>query len=338
MADKRAETGDAAAAWSSYWQGTQEAAAYRKGGPQDEVLASFWSGLIGRICANGVRWRMLDFACGNGVVTQLALTAAHARDEKVAPEFVGLDASLPAASAYRARFPSASAVVAHGRRTPFADAAFDLVASQFGLEYAGLAALGEAARLVKPGGLLAAVMHMRHGALYRECESNFAAIARVRDSAVLAAAKEVFRRGASARRGLGSRAEFGRADARLAVAVKELENVLGSFGEAVAGGTVLRLYQDLAHMYGRMDAYDAGEVAAWADRLAGEIDSYAQRMSAVLDVALDAAQLDAAAALAASCGLAVRLREELRMGPGIGEPAAWVLVCERPHETALSPS
>ncbi len=195
----------------------------------------------------------------------------------------GFDCALRGRPAYRARFPAAPAVVCDARRTPFQDFAFDLVASQFGLEYAGIAAIGEGARLVAPGGALALVMHMKDGAIHRECEANLSAMAKVRDSRILAVAKEVFRRGLAVSRGQGSRAEFSRAEERFAAAVQEVDAVLAEYGESVAGGTVFRLYADLAHMHARMGAYDPAEVAQWADRMAREVEAYAARMSAMTE-------------------------------------------------------
>lgn len=327
MSDDRSEETSPGGAWADYWRHTPEAASYRGGGPQDEVLARVWSGVFSLARASGRDARVLDFACGNGAVSRFAVEGVDQAGFK--PVVIGLDGADSAARAYRASFPGFSAVVADIRHAPFADGSFDVVASQFGLEYAGIEGIAEAARLVAPGGLLAAVMHMKEGALYRECAINREAVARIRESAILSIVKEVFRRGAAVARGQGSRSAFRQADERLAGAVRAVEGVLLDAGDAVAGGAVRRLYTDLAHMYGRLTAYDSAEVARWADRMAREIDAYHGRMTAMLAAALDAAAFDAWASRAHSQGLAVRVSEALLMGSGGGEPAAWLLACER---------
>lgn len=327
MSDDSSQGVPRADAWNEYWRLTPEAAAHQAGGPQDESLARFWTGAFSGVLADGSARRLLDFACGNGAVTHRVAEAASASG--ATPSLVGFDGALAAVEAYRTRFPAAMAVVADANCTPFPDAAFDVVASQFGLEYAGMGAIEEAARLVAPGGVLAAVLHRKDGDLFRECETNLRAIERVRASRILAIAKEVFRRGAAALRGQGSRAEFRRAEARFAAAVTEVDGILREMGDQVAGGTVSRLYSDLGYMYGRLSAFDPAEVVQWADRMEGEADAYAGRMSSMLESAIDAAGLDQAAARAKSRGLSVRAAEELRNGPGSGESAAWVLVCDR---------
>ena len=328
MADADAGRVRGAGAWNDYWRLTAETAAHRAGGPQDEALSRFWSSVFsGQFEGNQVS-RVLDFACGNGAVTEIALgTAGTAGAE---PVLFGFDGAGTAAVAYRARFPGAVAVVADAARTPFPDGAFDMVASQFGLEYAGLDAVDEAARLVARGGVFAAVVHRREGALFRECEANLRAMQRVQASRILANAKEAFRRGAAAIRGHGSRSEFQRAEERFAAAVTEVDRVLADYGDGVAGGTVHRLYADLGHMYRRLGAFDPAEVALWAGRMETEVNAYAGRMSAMVESALDAAGLREASARAKARGLSVRTSEELRTGREGEESAAWVLVCDRP--------
>lgn len=310
-------------AWGEYWRLTREASALMAGGPQEEALARFWKAVLTRLAGRqGVR--LLDVACGNGAVTAAAYEAAGR-----GLEATGVDRAGSAITAYRARFPGARAAVADASRLPFRDAAFDVVASQFGVEYAGPPAFDEAARLVASGGLLAAVVHMAGGAIHGECLASREAVARVAACGILPAAKEVFRRGAAVARGQGSRAAFRDADARLAVAARQVEGVLAEFGPAVAGGAVHRLQADLAHMHRRLGAYDPAEVAAWADRMEREIEAYAGRMSAMVEAAVDASGLDEATSRCEARGLIALAREALHAGPGGGAPAAWIVLWER---------
>lgn len=314
--------------WDEYWRRTREAAAHRGGGPQDEVLARFWASFFDDALARSETARLLDLGCGNGAVARFALQAVS-RAGRPAPLVLGVDSSLSALNDLRKRFPSVAVVAADAKRIPFPDACFDVISSQFGLEYAGMDAFSEAARLVAAAGTLAAVIHLKDGALYRECAVNLEALTVVRECGILPATREVFRASRALTRGNGSRAAFSRADEELAAAVRKVDEVLRDRGEAVAGGAVYRLYADICHMYGRMRAYEPGEVATWADAMAREVEAYTGRMSSMLAAAIDDRGLDEIARRAASRGLSIRVREELRMGPGSGEPAAWVLVCDR---------
>jgi len=310
-------------AWGEFWRVTSESAAHAAGGAQEGALRRFWrESLVGHLA----RGRLLDLACGNGAVS--GVVSDLCREAGLAmPPLVGADGAAAAAVAYRARFAGGCAVVADSRHLPFPDGAFAVVASQFGIEYSGIPAVGEAARLVGPGGRLAAVLHLRGGAIHRECEANLAAIRRVQASRALPAAREVFRRAAAVAKGHGSRGEFRRADERLAGALGEVAAIVRESGSAVAGGAVLRLHEDLVHLRGRLAAHDPGEVSRWAEALEGEVEAYRARMAAMLAAALDEAGVREAAALASTQGLATRRCEALLTGRG--EPGAWALVCDR---------
>lgn len=325
MVEDSREAARGADAWDEYWRLTPEAAAHRAGGPQEAALARFWGGILERHAAGGRR--ILDFACGNGAFTTLAEAAAGKRGGDAADLF-GFDRAPAAVRSFRQRHRGACAVVADARGTPFPDRAFDLVASQFGLEYAGIESVPEAVRLVAPAGDLALVLHLKGGPLQRECEASARAIGRLEGSRLLERAVEVFRRGASAARGQGSRSEFIRAEERFAAAVREVDAVLDEEGEGVAGGTVHRLYADLAHMHARMGAYDPGEVSRWAGRMGAEIGAYAARMEAMRRAAVDEAWLDDAEARISSAGLTAVTRASIAPEPG-GEPFAWALAGTR---------
>ena len=310
-------------AWGEFWRVTGEPAAHAAGGAQEGALRRFWRESLGDRLARG---RVLDVACGNGAVS--GVVSDLCRDAGLPlPSLVGADGAATAAMSYRSRFAGGCVVVADSRRLPFPDGAFALVASQFGIEYGGVAAVGEAARLVAPGGRLAAVLHLQGGAIHRECQASLAAIRRLQASRALPAAREVFRRAAAVARGHGSRGEFGRADERFAAAMAQVEAILRESGAGVAGGAVLRLHEDLAHLRGRLPAHDPGEVSRWVDAMEGEVEAYRARMAAMLGAALDEAGIREAAALASSRGLATRRCEALLMGSG--EAGAWALACDR---------
>ena len=315
--------GGARDAWGEFWRVTDEPAAHAAGGAQEGALRRFWRESLGDRLARG---RVLDLACGNGAVSGVVSDLCREAGLPL-PSLVGADGATTAAMSYRSRFAGNCVAVAELRRLPFPDGAFALVASQFGIEYGGVAAVGEAARLVGPGGRLAAVLHLGGGAIHRECEASLAAMQRLQASCALPAAREVFRRAAAVARGHGSRGEFRRAQERLAAAMAQVEAILRESGAGVAGGAVARLHEDLAHLRGRLAAHDPGEVSRWVDAMEGEVEAYRARMAAMLGAALDEAGIQEAAALASSRGLATRRCEALLMGSG--EAGAWALACDR---------
>lgn len=103
--------------------------------------------------------RLLDVGCGSG----LALTLASARGAVVA----GIDVSPGLLGVARERLPGADLRLGDLQVLPFGDAAFDVVIGVNAFQFAAdpVAALAEAARVVRPGGAVAA-------SLFAEPERN----------------------------------------------------------------------------------------------------------------------------------------------------------------------
>ncbi len=106
--------------------------------------------------------RILDVACGTGVVARMAATRTG-----IAGKVVGLDFSPPMLAVARALPPVAGApiewVEANALALPFAPAAFDMVFCQHGLQQIPdrPAALSEMRRVLAPGGRLAIAVWSR---------------------------------------------------------------------------------------------------------------------------------------------------------------------------------
>lgn len=325
MADKKEEL--KAEDWDLYWRGTREAAAYKEGGAQDEVLAQFWTIFFSRELPTRKNPQMLDIGCGNGAVIQFVMKATQdlAQSEL---SIKCLDYSVSAVQELHKRFPLVTGVSADAAQTPFCDQSFDIVSSQFGLEYAGPAAVAEAARLVALDGVLVAVLHLNDGAIYKECSINLEVIEGVQNCQILSLLRRAFEAGFALISGDGSNTEFQMADKKLAPAVKDVAQLIESRGKEVLGGMVYRLYTDIAHMYRRMNAYEPQDVYTWIDRMVGELDAYAGRMSSMLHAAMDVGEMAAMVETIKSRGLSVSRSETLHMGEE-NEAAAWVLVSQR---------
>lgn len=144
------------AAWTSYWAaGGLHSCVGSFSGNYGGAIGEFWRTTFAAMPAGG---RMLDLATGNGALPLLCREQSDGRG-------VGIDAvdlAQVAPSWFRPdehadlRFHSGVAM----EHLPFADAGFDLVASQFGFEYAEREpALAEALRVCRERGRIALVMH-----------------------------------------------------------------------------------------------------------------------------------------------------------------------------------
>jgi SAM-dependent methyltransferase len=314
-------------AWEGYWRHTGEAAAHRAGGKHEPVLAQFWSTLFAGLLADRARLRILDVACGNGAALGylFALTGgAGGSDYEISA--IGLDGSVAALEDLRRRMPHVTTVAADARCIPFREKTFDVVVSQFGVEYAGADAVSGAARMVGPGGTLATVLHLRDGGIYRECARNVEAIDAV--TRLVPAARNAILAGISASTGRGSRKAFQQADRALAPVVREVESILKACGKDVGGGFIFRLYNDIGHIFRNPSRFVGAEVEAWLERMSGEIAGYRGRMEGMLAAALDETQYNEMVNRVADCGMQIRNRDRLRLGEA-GD-AGWILVATSP--------
>jgi SAM-dependent methyltransferase len=97
--------------------------------------------------------KVLDVACGTGVVTLTAMRAgAHAQGIDLTPELVARARENAALMKLEAAFQEGDA-----ESLPFPDATFDVVVSQFGHMFAPRpdVAIGQMLRVLKPGGTIA---------------------------------------------------------------------------------------------------------------------------------------------------------------------------------------
>jgi len=308
--------------WDTYWRGTHENAAHQEGSPQDIVLAQYWGELFARQLDVAAPRCLLDLACGNGAVTGFALQAA--------PQVTVccLDYSASAVIELQKRYPAALCVSADALQTPFASASFDVVASQFGVEYAGSEAVGEAARLVAPGGVLALILHLHEGGIYRECERNLAAVETIQASKLMVHARAAFSSSFELNAGVGTLEDFKAAQERLAPAVQALRQLVDTMGSDVASGLPEKLYRDIAHMYRRMAAYEQEDIMQWIDGMVSELEAYAGRMSSMLNAAVNSETMQGICTGLSQQGFTVLKQHRLKMGPE-SEAAAWVLECQR---------
>ncbi|MFU8764631.1 MAG: class I SAM-dependent methyltransferase [Haliea sp.] len=311
-----------AAAWDNYWRETRERAAHKDGGPQEALLAAFWHELFSRRLTANPPLRILDLACGNGVVTGIMREIIPGLSVHCA------DYSPQALMELERRHPGNLRVVADAARLPYRDASFDLVVSQYGVEYAGAEAILEAARLLVPGGTLALLVHVFEGAIYRECERNRDVVTAIRALDILTLARSAFAAGFALNAGAGSPAAFKQAERAFTPAVRGLEQLLREAGPGAADGLPGQLYQDIAHMYRRMSAYVPEDILDWLEGMARELDAYQGRMQSMLDAALPRERL---------LSLQAQLRARGFDGPPLrslavkdqSPAAAWALVMRR---------
>lgn len=316
-----------AKAWDSYWQHMQSVQS--QGGPQDSALAQFWSETFDRVLVDARHnLQVLDVGCGSGVLARFTSVFGGARAPGVIPRVWGLDYSHAALASVRKFSPGITCIAGNAAKMPFEDGTFDLVTSQFGIEYAGPAALSEAARVLRPNGQLATALHVRGGGIYKECEVNRQAVDAVRDCNLLEYFRQVVEAFHHARQSVRARILLRDAYGRFAQAVTATEQVLRRWGRAVASGLVHRLRGDVVRMVQRLQAFDASELMAWADFMANELRNYSQRMASMLEAALSCEMIERLTARLNCYSLQIQLRNLLKIGDE-ETPVAWMVTATK---------
>lgn len=309
--------------WDKYWHGTGTAGAFSAGGASHPGIQVFWSDFFQSIIGRFAPPRHVDIATGNGAVVETALTLL-ANDK---PAITCVDISESAIRNVETRFPGVAGVVSDATSIPLDDYGFDVVTSQFGIEYAGPNAVPEAARLVAPGGALGLLMHIENGSVHKECEDSLAAITAIRESEFVALATDLFRNGFAAVRG-ADRAPYDAAGTNFAPAVAAAEKIMDKYGDDVAGGSVAKLYDDIARIHSSMPKYDPDEVLGWLSTMDAEMAAYGDRMSSMISAASSRTEFEQVCTQLQSSGLKIGMASELLVGEET-QPLAWALIATR---------
>lgn len=267
--------------WDTYWKGTKDADSFASGGARHPAITAFWDKTLGDYLARE-DLRVLDIATGSGAVVESLFRNAGGDP----PDITCVDISAAAIESVCERYPSVTAVVADARTIPLDDADYNLITSQFGIEYAGHDALDEAARLLAPGGSLVVLMHIRPGIIFKECWASLDAVRRLQTSKFIELALEFLEAGFAAVRG-GDRAPYEKAGLALNPALRRVERIMSDHGEDVAGGTIAKLYGDVERMHTRIQYYEPAEVIDWLRNMNVELDAYEARMDSMCRAASD---------------------------------------------------
>lgn len=306
--------------WDVYWRSARREAVFAEAGPSDPSLDIFWRGVLDGPRGGG---RMVDLACGAGAVARRALDAGGWT-------VFGLDAAPQAISGARAERPELRAVIASAAAIPMADKSFDLVVSQYGVEYAGLQAFSEMARLVAPGGRAAALVHYRDGAIYREVGGRIAEMRAVTETAeFFPAAHGFFETLFAAERPNEGATPDAAAMRAASQRFEAAARVLAPFAAAGPQGLAAHLLGGTRQLYERRRAYDLRDIAGWLSGMEAEVVAFRGRMNAMQAAALDKADAGAVQARFAAAGLDAPAPQPFRMGAS-PHPAAWVIEGLRP--------
>ena len=311
------------AGWDAYWSAAAGASAYTADvAGEHAVLSAFWrEALAANAAVTEGRW--LDIASGNGAVLKLGQPSADAPLSNA----VALDQSCEALANLATALPHIGLVVGDAAKLPFLSGTFDIVTSQFGIEYAGESAFAEAARVVKPAGELIVVAHQRPGQIFDACYASLEVVAAIVDDRFFALARDVLESGAFAASG-GARRSYDRAVQKIKAPHIRLEELLARHGTDVAGGMLARLLSDLGRLNAAVGQYPLRDAIEWLSRMDTEMHRFGARMRAMTAAALTEQSWTTAVANIEACGL-TSVQSDVLYQPSTAIPLAWRLRARR---------
>jgi len=139
--------------WDQYWKNDAKSGEVfvTKDGQKSDELAAFWREKLS-VARSGDS--ILDIAAGGGSIFASLPAVGEYR-------LYATDISGSALQSLRQKFSGANTLQCDAAKMPIADSRFDWVVSQFGIEYSHMAAFVEAARVLKPGGQLIFISHIK---------------------------------------------------------------------------------------------------------------------------------------------------------------------------------
>ncbi len=315
-------------AWNTYWTGDKDGPAFSNHGDSQPALLEFWRSNLNEFLQErkDQQIKSLDLACGNGAVTQLI----HQSKGEAVVELHCLDASSSALNNVQALLPEVKTVLSSMQPIELADGKFDLVVSQYGVEYAGLNAFDEAARMVAPNGAIFMVVHMVGSLIEAESKANFSAISELIDSNFVDQTIEVLNsvRARIKVDNAETQNNYNQAFKNLNEGIQSVEGILTQYGLHIASGTVQRLYNDVANIIENIQKYDLDEVQAWLVNMRSELHAFKTRMQTMVDAALSQDEFNDLSKRYASYGFTVT-KEGTLIDTASDTPLAWALCAKR---------
>lgn len=309
--------------WNTYWQGTSDVGAFTSGGASHPAISAFWEEFFNDAEQNYESPHIIDIASGNGAVVECALTVFDTKPH----EITSLDVSAAAVENINKRFPTVKGIVSDASAIPLKTGSFNIVTSQFGVEYAGHDAIIETARLVADGGTLVLLIHSDSGSIHQECLQSLDAIKRTQESQFIQCAFEMFDAGFKAVRG-ADRTAYDNAAKKLAPAIGKLEEIMKQYGTHVAGDTISRLYNDVDQIHQRIQHYEPEDILNWLQKMDEELVAYAERMSSMDQSAMNSSSFEELKSDLQTLNFSIENSGSLLV-PEHNLPMAWVLIAKK---------
>jgi ubiquinone/menaquinone biosynthesis C-methylase UbiE len=269
-------------AWKNYWREDRLAACMPDDPAASATIERHWRAFFESLEPGS---RLLDVATGNGVLLVWAAQAAPDSGlQSVGVDLADIDPQrfLPQHRdlLQGVRFLGNTAAEA----LPFENGEFDVLISQYGIEYAELdAAMSEAARVLRPGGQLYCLAHSGNSSIAAQGRRQ------LREIDLLLDAEGPFTRMAEFLQAQSRGVKVKRATRRLTETLREAQNYCDAHPDAVL---LRQLCGGILDTANNLPRYRPQDVERWLEDNRGRLESQRQRIRDLRRARLDAARLD----------------------------------------------
>ncbi len=298
--------------WSDYWnnEGTSGEVFINKSGERHPQLAAYWHTQISGAHSTS---RIIDLACGAGSIYS-DLHKEHTFS------LFGVDLSVDGLHLLKHRLPNTSTVVCSITELPFPERSFDLVVSQFGIEYGGATAFADAASLVNSGGRIAMLCHIEDGYIDARNKLHLGGAKLIIESEFIPRAVEL------------AKSAFAREPARRQKAETEFTQAndqIASILEQNPGGIHSHVYFGFKQLFQRVAHYDESDITTWLETIHADVNKTIAKLATITDVALSEHSIKQICRDFTHSGL-----RKVGYSPfaisGNSLPIAWSITAERP--------
>lgn len=306
-------------AWDSHWEKTTNTAAFEESTPLQDYLQSHWSDFLSQAITPDSDTRLIDLACGKGTLTELALAQGRAESDR-SFDIHCVDTSFNAVKDVAERLGITTAFQADCASLPYQPNSFDIVVSQFGIEYAPLHAAKEFARILKCSGRFAAVIHYKNGAIYHDCNEKLQLFENVLSLSLFEKALDAFTAGYAVIAGKIPIRAFHKADADFAPVIEQYKQLIVSTNSP-SKSLLIQILKDMGFMYENIESHSEHEVNAWLASTKLEFINFKNRMSSMVNAAMDEEQVSQLLAPFLAKGFSKVLCERLSVNDDL--PFSW---------------
>ncbi len=298
--------------WSEYWEkdGAAGGEVFVSGqGGRHPALAEYWKAVFAGLSKGA---RILDVASGAGSI-YAHLDAEHGFD------LHATDIAAEALDALSERIAGVTTTVAGADELPFEDRSFDLVVSQFGIEYAGSEAFAEAGRLVNTGGQIVALVHIEDGYVDSNNKAQLAEAEMLQKIEFVEHAIDLTNRAFS-----GNKALTDHTEQAFVPLIRQVSEAI----QRCPQGIHAYLLAGFKKLYEGRRQYRKSDVVGWLEEMNKELSKTLDRLSRMRAAAMSSDDMAAIVASLEAHGLSYVLAEPFAT-EGHEKPIAWSLTGKR---------